>query len=156
MDEGVESNEEEDSLYEGMVAISLSKEEKVRIREPWGQAIIVKILPGVPIEFYDLLILRKIGQAIGLVLRIDSHTANGERGRFARLCVQVNIDKPLVNSIMIGKVFQLVQYESINMLCFACGHMGHRKEFCPDVIRKPTPCLAKNDMAFTSPSTSGL
>jgi len=44
-------------------------------------------LPGLPIEFYDPLILRKIGRAIGLVLRIDSHTANGERGRFARLYV---------------------------------------------------------------------
>ena len=34
MDEGVESDGEEDSLCEGMVAISLFKEEKARIREP--------------------------------------------------------------------------------------------------------------------------
>ena len=40
-----------------------------------------------PIEFYEPNALLKIGRAIGPVLRIDSHTASGERGRFARLCV---------------------------------------------------------------------
>ena len=42
------------------------------------------------------------------------------------------------------------------MLCFACGRMGHRKEFFLDVIRKPTPCPSKNDMVSTSPSTLGF
>ncbi|XP_023892706.1 uncharacterized protein LOC112004708 [Quercus suber] len=161
VEEEAESDYEESSLYEGMVAISLSKEEKARIRKPWGQAIIVKKfewkvgflflssrlrtnwmpvgrmdcidigndfflikfelqsdlqvvlkggpwyvgqhflairkwelefkaeeaslsfvavwirLPGLPIEFYDLIILKKIGRPIGLVLRIDTYTANG-------------------------------------------------------------------------------
>ena len=56
---------------------------------------------------------------------------------------------------MIGKVFQPVQYEGINMLCFAYGRIGHQKEFCLDVIRKPTPCPSKNDMVSASSSTSG-
>ena len=55
-----------------------------------------------PIEYYDLVVLRKIGEAIGPVLRIDAHTANGARGRFARLCVQVNLDKPLIKTVKIG------------------------------------------------------
>lgn len=42
MDEEAESDVEEANLCEGTVAISLSKEEKARIGEPWGQAIIVK------------------------------------------------------------------------------------------------------------------
>src|SRR6266702_4541224 len=40
-------------------------------------------LPQLLIEFYDPSILKKIGSTIGPVLRIDSHTINGERGRFA-------------------------------------------------------------------------
>ena len=44
-------------------------------------------LPELPIEFYEHNALLKIGRAIGLVLRIDANTANGARGRFARLCV---------------------------------------------------------------------
>ena len=46
--------------------------------------------------------LRKIGEVIGPVLKIDAHTANGARGRFARLCVQVNFDKPLIKTVKIG------------------------------------------------------
>lgn len=110
-------------------------------------------LPGLPIEFYNPLILRKIRRAIGLVLRIDSHMENRERGCFARLCVQVNVDKPLVNSIMLGKVFQPVQYEGINMLCF-WPYWSSKGVFL-NVIRKPPPCPFKNDMVFTLPSSSG-
>ena len=42
MEDEADSDCEESSLCEGMVAVSLSKEEKVRIRKPWGNAIIVK------------------------------------------------------------------------------------------------------------------
>ena len=43
--------------------------------------------PELPMEFYESSALKKIGRAIGPVLRIDSHTASWERGKFARLCV---------------------------------------------------------------------
>ena len=39
--------------------------------------------PKLPMEFYEPSDLKKIGRAIGPVLRIDSHTANWERCRFA-------------------------------------------------------------------------
>ena len=62
---------------------------------------------------------------------------NGERGRFARVCVQIDVNKPLVSSIKIGRMIQPVQYEGLNSLCFACGRLGHRKELCPSIIKKP-------------------
>ena len=110
-------------------------------------------LPQLPIEFYDPSILKKIGSTIGPVLRIDSHTINGERGQFARLCIQINIDKPLINCVKIGKMTQTVQYEGLNSLCFACRHIGHRKEGCPALIRKPEPspeCPISNDQPCNS------
>ena len=93
-------------------------------------------LPELPIEFYEPNALLKIGRAIGSVLRIDSHTASGERGRFARLCVQVNLDKPLVRMIYLHKLTQNVLYEGINTLCFSCGRIGHKIEMCPYTIRE--------------------
>ena len=89
-----------------------------------------------PIEFYEPNALLKIGKAIGPVLRIDSHTANGERGRFTRLCIQVNLDKPLVRKLYLGKLEQSVLYEGINTLCFSCGRIGHKVESCPYTIRE--------------------
>ena len=61
-------------------------------------------LPELPIEFFEQKALKDIGQAIGPVLRIDTHTAAESRGRFARICVQINLDNPLIRTIMIGRL----------------------------------------------------
>nr|XP_023901446.1 uncharacterized protein LOC112013276 [Quercus suber]POF20505.1 hypothetical protein CFP56_63171 [Quercus suber] len=57
--------------------------------------------PELPIEFYALCVLKEIGNAIGPVLRIDSNTAAGARGRYARICVQIDLNKPLVRQILL-------------------------------------------------------
>ena len=49
-------------------------------------------LPELPFEYYDPGVLKDIGTAIGPVLRVDSSTTSEARGRFARVCVQVNLD----------------------------------------------------------------
>lgn len=95
-------------------------------------AVVVWIkLPGLPIEYYKPSVLRDIGLAIGPVLRIDTQTATEARGHFARLCVQVNFDKPIIKLIKLGGIRQPVQYEGINALCFSCGRVGHKTEGCP-------------------------
>ena len=43
-------------------------------------------LPKLPVEYYEPSILRDLGNAIGPVLRIDTHTVTETRGRSARLC----------------------------------------------------------------------
>ena len=78
-------------------------------------------LPGLPIEYYEPSVLRDIGLAIGPMLRIDTQTTTEARGQFARFCVQVNFDKPIIKLVKIRGIHQPVQYEGINALCFACG-----------------------------------
>lgn len=108
--------------------------------KPWGpyfKALEAKFtsvallrLLELPIEFYDAMVLKEIGSALGLVLRIDSFTATGSRGSYARLCIQVDLDKPLIYTIKIGRLKQRVMYEGISSLCFCCGRTGHKKESC--------------------------
>jgi hypothetical protein len=95
--------------------------------------------PKLPIEYYEFSVLKKIGLSIGPVLRIDTHTASEARGRYARICVQVNVDVPLVKSVLIGGFVQPVVYEGLNLLCFVCGRLGHRKTNCPYSVRAPVP-----------------
>nr|POF11331.1 hypothetical protein CFP56_55570 [Quercus suber] len=92
--------------------------------------------PELPIEFYDRDVLKEIGSAIGPMLRIDSYTASGSKGSYARLCVQVDLDKPLINMVRIGKCRQAVLYEGISALCFSCGRLGHTQDKCCYSIKK--------------------
>nr|XP_023891840.1 uncharacterized protein LOC112003850 [Quercus suber] len=64
-------------------------------------------LTELPIEYYELDVLKQIGKAIGNVLKIDTHTATKARG----------------------------SYEGIHKLCFSCGRIGHRKDDCVYLLR---------------------
>lgn len=81
-----------------------------------------------PFDYYDPRVLKEVGSAIGSILRVDSNTTLEVRGRFTRICIQVNLDKPLITSILLEGVVQEVLYEGINTLCFSCGQVGHRRE----------------------------
>lgn len=92
-------------------------------------------LPELPIKYYEPSALRPIGETIGPVLRIDTYTATETRGRFARICVQVNLYKPITKLLRMGRIEQPVQYEGLNSLYFRCGRVGHRVEKCPYTVR---------------------
>nr|POE54627.1 hypothetical protein CFP56_71652 [Quercus suber] len=88
-------------------------------------------LPELPIEYYEASILKDMGKAIGPVLRVDTHTTSESKGKFARLCVQVNLDEPLVDLIRIGGIRQRVQYEGLGSLCFSYGKVMHQAKGYP-------------------------
>ena len=79
--------------------------------------------------------LKEIGNTIDKVLRIDTYTALEARDRYARICVQIDVEKPLITALLIGNIEQPVIYEGIQKMCFSCGRIGHRKESCPQTIR---------------------
>lgn len=101
-----------------------------------SKVVVWEPLPGLPIEFYELKVLKEIGQAIGLVLRIDANTAASTRGRYAWLCIQVDLDNPRPRTILIGRFRHDILYEGIGALFFSCGRMGHWKNYCPYTVRE--------------------
>ncbi|KAL7206158.1 hypothetical protein ACSBR2_018966 [Camellia fascicularis] len=52
------------------------------------------------------------------------------RGKYARVCVEMDLRKPLISHITIGRYHYVVEYEHFHLLCFSCGRVGHRKEKC--------------------------
>ncbi|XP_023871827.1 uncharacterized protein LOC111984428 [Quercus suber] len=93
-------------------------------------------LNKLPIEYYDVEVLKHLGNSIGKVLWIDIHTAAETRGRFARLCIQVDVEKTLITTLLVGGLHQPIIYAA-HRLCFMCGRIGHHKEACPYAIWKP-------------------
>nr|XP_023914204.1 uncharacterized protein LOC112025751 [Quercus suber] len=110
--------------------------------------------PELPIEFYDAMVLKKIGSAIGPVLRIDSYPVSGSRRSYARLCIQVDLDKPLINIVKIGRLRQKVMYEGISSLCFCCRCIGHKNENCCYEIQPKKVEAAREEIMPTSPKES--
>lgn len=111
-----------------------------------SMAVCIK-LNELPIEYYNSEALLQIGKSIGNVLRVDMHTANEARGRFARLCVQIYVDKPLVTTVLIEKFEQPVRYEGVQKICFSYGRIGHMKVSCPYTIRPVSPPKEMSKMA---------
>ncbi|XP_012453509.1 uncharacterized protein LOC105775544 [Gossypium raimondii] len=51
--------------------------------------------PGLPGYLYNHKIITEIGEMVGKVVKLDMNTDNRTRGRFARLAVYVDLEKPL-------------------------------------------------------------
>ncbi|OMO52223.1 hypothetical protein CCACVL1_29304 [Corchorus capsularis] len=78
-------------------------------------------LPELPIEYYDRDVLFKIGALIGTPIKIDANTGSTTRGRYARICVEIQ------GSSRFPRKFKLVALLRVfTMKCtlhFAC-HAG--------------------------------
>ncbi|CAN1294981.1 hypothetical protein LINPERPRIM_LOCUS22675 [Linum perenne] len=91
-------------------------------------------LSGIPLEYYDALILRIIGDRIGKTVRLDHTTLEGSRGNFARICVEVDLSKPLLSKYRLRRRIRRIEYEGLHMICYACGCYGHGQGECQSNI----------------------
>lgn len=91
--------------------------------------------PNIPPEFLDEEVIRLIAKEVGQPIKLDEMTMFASRGRYARMCVQVNIDQPLLTKIQIRDEFIHVEYEGLPTICYSCGRIGHRKGVCPYTVK---------------------
>jgi hypothetical protein len=89
-------------------------------------------ISGLPIEYYDSRVLKNIGNKIGSTVKVDKNTVMQERGKYARLCVEVDLTKPLLAMFMIKGRKYNVEYEGLHLLCKTCGRFGHYSEGCKE------------------------
>ncbi|KAF7833012.1 uncharacterized protein G2W53_015345 [Senna tora] len=54
-----------------------------------------------------------------------------ERGKFAHICVEVDLSKNLISTFTLRKRVRGIEYERIHLICFHCGTYGHKVEDCP-------------------------
>lgn len=95
--------------------------------------------PGLPIELFDEEVLSGLGDLVSRAIRVDDTTREAYHGRYARVCVKVDLNKPLIPSITVLGKKQLVEYEGLHLICFACGWYGHRDASCAQGGASPQP-----------------
>ena len=86
--------------------------------------------PEFPMEYYDKEALFTIAEKVGRPIKVDYATDNAARGRYARVCIEVDLAVPLVTKVWVGKAWQAVEYENLSLVCFECGKIGHRRDIC--------------------------
>ncbi|KAK9209342.1 hypothetical protein WN944_001708 [Citrus x changshan-huyou] len=80
------------------------------------------------------------------IIKIDYNIVVAQRGKFARIAVQLDLEKPLVSQFDFEGRIQKVEYENLPLICFCCGKFGHYKDACPDggvtplATELPIPC----------------
>ncbi|KAL4284826.1 hypothetical protein GQ457_16G025340 [Hibiscus cannabinus] len=87
-------------------------------------------LLNLPYRYYTKSLFRYIAMSIGEVVKVDYNTEECKRGRFARLAIIVDLNKPLVSGIVIDGRRQDIEYEGLPTICFKCGKYGHATETC--------------------------
>ncbi|KAK7243905.1 hypothetical protein RIF29_38718 [Crotalaria pallida] len=105
----------------------MSTEQTVRKIAVWVR------LPNLPIELYNPRFLWKVGRKIGTMLKVDSLTSLHSRGKFARICVEIDLNKKLIPQVKVcGSVINL-EYEGLHLICFNCGKYGHKMDSCTEI-----------------------
>ncbi|GMP60749.1 hypothetical protein CsSME_00023486 [Camellia sinensis var. sinensis] len=117
---------------------------KPSVAEDISTAVWVRF-PQLPIEYYNEKVLFHIAKLIGKPIKVDLNTATTTRGRYARVCVEINLGNPLTSQFAIGKYVYNIEYEHLHLFCFSCGRVGHRQEHCG---RTPTTNPDKSTAAF--------
>ncbi|XP_057733875.1 uncharacterized protein LOC130949067 [Arachis stenosperma] len=72
----------------------------------------------------------QIASAIGISVKVDLATKLAERGKYARACVQINLELPVIKHIIVEGVTYEVEYESLQLICATCARYGHDKSLC--------------------------
>nr|XP_025607625.1 uncharacterized protein LOC112701037 [Arachis hypogaea] len=57
-------------------------------------------------------------------------TKLAESGKYARVCVQINLELPVIKHIIVEGVTYEVEYESLQLICATCTRYGHDKSLC--------------------------
>ncbi|CAL9017859.1 unnamed protein product, partial [Prunus brigantina] len=85
---------------------------------------------AIQLECFDVWSLKRIGNLLGKLLKIDSLTTSQNRGKFARLCVELDLTKPLDAFVQINQNWYNIEYEGLPDICYLCGMYGHKREHC--------------------------
>src|SRR4051812_31021917 len=86
--------------------------------------------PIIPVEYFNETWLMSAGNKIGKAVKVDRLTMAATRGQFARVCVEIDLTKPLKSGYTLRRKHLPVQYEELHALCFNCGRFGHSSNTC--------------------------
>lgn len=84
-----------------------------------------KISRYLNLVYYDESFLLVLASTVGKPIKVDRNTLKIERGRFARICVEIDLNQPVVGKVWLNHYWYKVSYEGLHIICSNCGCYGH-------------------------------
>jgi hypothetical protein len=103
-------------------------------------------IPSLNLVFYDENLLMAMALAIGKPIKVDMHTCNVERDKFARVCVEIKLNKLVIGRIWIKDYWYNVEYEGLHIICGKCGCYGHHDCDCK-LVKETRPTMVESNAA---------
>lgn len=63
-------------------------------------------------------------------MKVDHNTLKVSCGRFARVCVEIDLTKPMIGRICVEGKWYRIEYEGLHIICSHCGCYGHHSCDC--------------------------
>ncbi|KAL5857254.1 hypothetical protein ACOSQ3_004712 [Xanthoceras sorbifolium] len=79
-------------------------------------------------EWMDVELLWNIRGMLGSTCKVDPITVMQTRGRYVRLCVEIDISKPFRGTLIIDGRPIHVEYENLGTICFNCRCYGNNRK----------------------------
>lgn len=65
---------------------------------------------------------------------MDENAFKASRGKFAKVCVEVDLNRPVLLKFRLNRRVRHIEYEVFHQIYFHCGYFDHCLEGCPEVI----------------------
>lgn len=88
------------------------------------------------IEYYSKVFLWRLDLRIGTPVKIDGTMLGAMRGKYAMLCVEVDLNKPLLSKFRFWRKIRRLEYEGLHLICFNCGCYDHHKDSCSALAKE--------------------
>ncbi|KAL5800987.1 hypothetical protein ACOSQ3_032619 [Xanthoceras sorbifolium] len=85
-----------------------------------------------PLDWIDVNLLWKIGGLLEKTVKVDLISKAQTRGKYTRICVEIDITKPLKSLLPVDDRLVDIEYENISMICFNYGKVGHVLDNCKE------------------------
>ncbi|XP_073009146.1 uncharacterized protein [Typha latifolia] len=147
-------------LWNGIDKFAASDMSGEPTAEAFTSALVWIQLHNLPQEYWELEALVPVAEYFGKPLRVDETTLDHTRSKVCRVCVEIDLQKPLKKAVWLGPkedwVDLRVVYENIPVFCYLCGKIGHRAAGCEhrkEEARKEGTAQAKCEQTPTEEET---
>ena len=100
-------------------------------------------IPCLNIGYYDEDVLMSVAGMIGKLVKIDLNTFKVAYGKFARVCIEINLSQPVIGKVCLDGRWYKIECEELYIICAKCGCYGHYSRDCSKPMNTSSSLVSK-------------